>query len=134
LTSGKFLREVLYNILLEFCIDKKPLIVIKMCLNETYSEVCIGKFSSDKFFYSEWAEKGDDLLILYFNFALEYAIKKVEGNRISLELNGTYQLFVYADYVNLLGDSENTIKEYSEIILEASRNIGLEKMQRRQSI
>jgi hypothetical protein len=72
------LREVLYNILLEFCIDKKPLIVIKMCLKETSSEVRIGKFSSDKFFYSKWAEKGDTLLLLYHNFALEYAIKKVE--------------------------------------------------------
>jgi hypothetical protein len=57
-------EEVLYNIQLEFCIDKKPLNVIKMCLNETYSEVRIGKFSSDKFFYSEWAEK--EILYCYF--------------------------------------------------------------------
>jgi hypothetical protein len=64
-------------------------------------------------------------LLFYFNFALEYAIKKVEEIQVSLELNGTHQLLVYADYVNLLGDSENTIKEYSEIILESSRNIGL---------
>jgi hypothetical protein len=36
-------REVLYNILLEFCIPKKLVRLIKMCLYETYSKVRIGK-------------------------------------------------------------------------------------------
>jgi hypothetical protein len=32
-------REVLYNILLEFCIPKKLVRLIEMCFNETYSKV-----------------------------------------------------------------------------------------------
>jgi hypothetical protein len=43
-----------------------------------------------------------------------------------LALNGTHQLLVYADDVNLLGDSVNTIKENSGTLLEAIRNTGLE--------
>jgi hypothetical protein len=37
-------REVLYSILLEFGLPKKLVRLIKMCLNETCSEVRIGNF------------------------------------------------------------------------------------------
>jgi hypothetical protein len=39
----------LYNILIEFSIPMKVVRLVKMCLNETYSRVRVGKLLSDIF-------------------------------------------------------------------------------------
>ena len=63
---------------------------------------------------------------MLFKFALEYAIRKVQENRIGLDLNGTHQLFVYADDVSMLGENLQTVRENAEIFMKTSKDIGLE--------
>jgi len=57
---------------------------------------------------------------------LDYAIRRVQVNQDGLKLNGTHQLLVYADDVNILGGSVYTVKENAEALVVASKEIGLE--------
>jgi len=71
-------------------------------------------------------KQGDALSPLLFSFALEYAIKRVRLNQDGLKLNGTHELLVYVDYVNIGGGSVRAIKEKAKALLVASKEIGLE--------
>ena len=43
-----------------------------------------------------------------------------------MKLNGTHQILAYADDVNILGGSINTLKVNAEALVAAAREIGLE--------
>jgi hypothetical protein len=96
-----------------------------MCLNETYIKVRIGKHLSDNFPIQNGLKQGDALSPLLFHFALEYAIRTVQENRVGLKLNGTHQLLAYADDVNLLGDNIDAINKNTQNPIAASKEVGL---------
>jgi len=68
-------------------------------------------------------KQGDVLSPLLFNFALEYAIRRVQVNQDGLKLNGTHQLIAYADNVNKLGRSVDTVKKNAEYLVAAIRRM-----------
>jgi len=65
---------------IEFCITMKQVRLIKMCQNETYSRVTVGKYLSDMFPAKNGLNQGDALTPLLFNFALDYAIRRIQVN------------------------------------------------------
>ena len=81
---------------------------------------------SDMFPMRNGLKQGDALLPLLFNFALEYAIRRVQVNKDGLKLNGTHPLLAYADDVNILGGSIHTVKENAEGQVVATKETGLE--------
>ena len=56
-------------------------------------------------------KQGDALSPLLFNFALEYAIRRVQVNQDGLKLNGSHQLLAYANDVNILAGSIHTLRK-----------------------
>ena len=95
-------RKVLYNI-----------------LTEMYSRVWVGENLSDMFPIRNGLKQGDALSPLLFNFALECAIRRVQVNRDGVKLNGTHQLLVYVDYINILGRSIHTVTKNTETLVGA---------------
>jgi hypothetical protein len=65
------------------------------------------------FYYPEWSET-------------RRCIQKVQENQVGLKQNWKHQLLAYADDVNLLGDNIGTIKKNTEILIDASKDVGLE--------
>jgi hypothetical protein len=82
--------------------------LIKMCLNDIYSKVRIGKYLSDSSSVQNGLKQGHALSPLLFNFALECTIMKVEENKAGMKLNS--DIACYYSVQNLL--SSHLISEH----------------------
>jgi hypothetical protein len=86
----------------------------------------MGEHLSHKFPIQNGLKQEDALSPLILIFAVENVISKVLENQVAVKLNGTHQLLVYADDVNLLGDNIYTIKSNMGTLIDASKEAGLE--------
>ena len=82
-------REVLGDVLIKFGTPVKLVRLIKLCLNEIYSRVRVGKHHSDMFSVKNGVKTGDALTQLLFNLDLKYAIRRVQVNQEGMKLNDT---------------------------------------------
>ena len=85
------------------------------------SKVRIGNYLSSCFPIENDLKLGDASSPLLFNFALEYAIRKVQETRLGLDMNGTHQVLAYADDVNLIGNYIRTIERNADVLLKLVR-------------
>jgi len=103
------------TVLIQFGIPMKQVRLIEMCLNKTYSKVCIGKNLLGAFPIQNGMKQGDALFLLLFISALEYSIGKIQENQENLELNGTLKVLVYADDVDMLLENINTLNKTQKL-------------------
>jgi hypothetical protein len=69
-------------------------------------------------YYSEWSETIWCFIIIAFQIC--FIVLYQEG----MELNGTPSALVCADNVNLLGENMNTERKNTEVMLDASTEVG----------
>ena len=70
---------------------------------------------SDVFIFKNGLKQRDALSPLLFNFALEYAIRRVQVHQDGSKLNGIHKLLFYADYDNILDGSVHILRKAQKL-------------------
>jgi hypothetical protein len=89
-----------------------------MHLNETYCRVRVGKYLSDMFPFRDGLKEGDALSPYFSNFALEYAIRRVQVSQDGVK----YQLLFYVD-PNVVEDIKIRRQKWAVLLLIPTCNV-----------
>jgi hypothetical protein len=63
--------------------------------------------------------------MILWRVVLEYAIRRVQVNQKGKKLNGTHQVVVYADDVNILGGCVQTVRKNTKALVVARKAVDL---------
>ena len=80
------------------------------------SENTITKYVSNIWILENDLKREDDLSPLLLNLVLECAVRNVQETNLGLDMNGTHQMLVYVDDVNLIRDDIRTIEKRRYVI------------------
>jgi hypothetical protein len=81
---------------------------------------------SDTFSIKNVFKQGHVLSSLLLKICIILCHEEGRGKQDGWKLNGTHQVLVYVDCVNILGGKVQTVKENAEVLVVASKEIRLE--------
>jgi hypothetical protein len=104
----------LYNILIQFGVPMKLVRLIKMCLNETYSKVRIGKHLSDNFPIQNGLKQGDAcrnyrVLMMVYNTQRYWVFRLCPSSGNFLNNNGKNTTFRKLDLFPSSGEGRHLL-------------------------
>jgi hypothetical protein len=120
-------REKLWEVMGKLGIPAKLTRVIKACTYNSKSKVSFGGDLSEEFPVTTGLRQGDALSPALFNIALESVMRVVmtQAKGIELENNQNLAAVAYADDIVLLAESNNDLKNTTDVLAKEGKKIGL---------
>jgi hypothetical protein len=89
--------------------------------------LCIYRTAHERKREREWSKTRRCFIATVFQLLFRICRYETPGKtQVGLKLNGTHQLLIYADNINLVGDNIDSIKKITETLTDASKEVGLE--------